>query len=172
MARLPVGDLARLAAVATFLARAADGIRGLREAALATADVARPTLSTSSSGALVSVVAFPRFWLALTTFYPRFSLTVHATVKNLAARPTASEARMSLGYLPLAIPTTSAHPPSSEPITFQGQREGRGRVCAWGNIAAVKSQTRHFVDRSWQREFRAITHANFFQRHKATERVG
>ena len=107
MAGLPVGDLARLSAVATFAARAADGEGGLLEAALATADVARPSPLPSSSGAIVSVVADPRFSLAL-----------HATVKNLAARPTASEARMSLGYLLLAMPTTSARPPSSQPEIF------------------------------------------------------
>ena len=162
VAGLPVGDLARLAAVATRVAAAADGEGGLVLVALDAANVARPTLSPSKLGA-------PRF---VRQSSPRSSLALHATVKNGAARTTASEVRMSLSYLLLATPTTSARPPSSEPIIFKGQREGRGRVCAEGNVgAAVKTQTRHFVDRSWQREFRAITHGDFFQRHKATERV-
>ena len=42
VARLPVGDLARLAAVAARVAATADGEGGLRKAALDAADVARP----------------------------------------------------------------------------------------------------------------------------------
>ena len=76
VARLPVGDLARLAAVAAFAARAADGEGGLIVSRESAADVARSSTYPSMSGATRSVVGFPRF-----------ALTVHATVKAARHAP-------------------------------------------------------------------------------------
>ena len=50
MARLPVGDLARLAAVAAFAARAADGEGGLIVSRESAADVARSSTPCSNNG--------------------------------------------------------------------------------------------------------------------------
>ena len=164
VARLPVGDLARLAAVAAFAARAADGEGGLIVSRESAADVAHPSTYPSMSGATRSVVGFPRF-----------SLTVHATVKSSAARSAASKTRMSLGYPLLAMETAPTHPPSSDAITCGGHREGRGRRGTRGNDAAqvvVKSQTSHGIDRRWQRELRAFFYPKMPQRRKAADRVG
>ena len=100
-------------------------------------------------------------------------MTVRATVPNLAARAAAPETRESVGHHFFALPTAPARPPSTEPIIFQGQREGRGRRNAGGVwFVLEKTQTRHGIDRRWQRELRAILHKKFFQSLKATERVG
>ena len=135
VARLPVGDLARLAAVAAFAARAADGEGGLIVSRESAADVAHPSTYPSMSGATRSVVGFPRF-----------SLTVHATVKSSAARSAASKTRMSLGYLSLAIKTASARPLTSAPERFGGVRGSSTRHKAGEFVAAHKSQTRHIIE--------------------------
>ena len=97
VARLPVGDLARLAAVAPRVAAAADGEGGLVLVALDAANVTRPTLSPSKLGA-------PRF---VRQSSPRSSLALHATVKNGAARVAM---RLSAGICRLTARRTAFEP--------------------------------------------------------------
>ena len=82
VARLPVGDLARLAAVAAFAARAADGEGGLIVSRESAADVARSSTPCSNNGTYLSV-----------TVFPMVSLTFHGTVTNGAACSTPFEGR-------------------------------------------------------------------------------
>ena len=96
VAGLPVGDLARLAAVAAFLARATDGEGGVGASRESAADVAHPSTYPSISGALLSMTAFPMTLV-----------TLHAAVKSGAARPAASEGRRLVRDCLIAISTNS-----------------------------------------------------------------